>query len=233
MRLESRSAASAAAGGPAEARFCRAPPAVSTRHRTARLRASTGRTGARKHRECKEPGPSRCESRRRQVMQSDVQYRGTYGCHAMCPSWRPAHALALAHSGIGKRIDQSFGARGRDRSSCLIAASILDEGAIVVGQIGAQVLAVVEERANRRTKAFSVHANRLFDRTANCAKYFACLGSVPFQIRFCVLAAERRCRPTPARRGAPRPRVATNRGCDALACPSRWRRAWAEPARHR
>ena len=80
--------------------------------------------------------PSRCESRRRQLVQPVAQHRSTHRSHAVNPSRRPAHALALGHPRVGNLVDRAVGARARDRSRGPVTGAAVDERTVVVGQVG-------------------------------------------------------------------------------------------------
>ena len=74
------------------------------------------------------PGPSRCELRRRQVVQSAVRHRGTHRGHAVSTSRRPTHSPAFGHPRVGDLGDRAFGARARDRSPGPGVGAVVDEG---------------------------------------------------------------------------------------------------------
>ena len=87
-------------------------------------------------REWKKPGPSRCESHRRQVMQSAVQHRSPHGSDAVRTWWRPAHASAFGHPRVGDLGDRAFGTRARDRLPGTVAGAVVDESTFVVSHQG-------------------------------------------------------------------------------------------------
>ncbi len=131
-------------------------------------------------REWKNPELSGCESRRRKVVQSTVQHRGTHGGYAMRASRRPAHAPALGHPGVGDLVDRRFGARGRDRPPRPVAGAVVDERAFVVGQVDAQVLAVKQKHAYRRAEVVPVEVDRLAGRITQRPQCLTRLGGVAF-----------------------------------------------------
>ena len=62
----------------------------------------------------------------------------------------PVHLLALVHAGTHQLVDGALGPRGRDRLAGPVTLAVVDQRALVVLDLGAQLLATRDQALHPR-----------------------------------------------------------------------------------